>query len=413
MEIFDKLTSNQFICILEGEAHPWTGYVVIDSIINGKSTGGVRMMPDVTLPELMHMARAMTLKYGFLGIPRGGVKAGIIADPESNPVTKQEILMEFGQKLAPIIQKRIYEPGMDMGIGPEDLSCIWRAAGLKESRRLKPISHARSGYYTSLTVFAAAQAAVEKIGLEFNQCTTALEGFGNVGSSLVTEYAKRGVKVVAVSTINGAVYNSKGFSVEQLLSQYAHYKSQMINHVGGERIDLDELLNLDVDILSPCARGWSITEKNAGRIQAKIIAPGANCAVSPETERILSERGILSVPHFVASCGGALGSTMEFLGCTEEQILHFINNEVKKKIVNLLAIAERTHQLPLDLAEKEALGKFSKMQVVQQGGWKSKAVQVGMGLYKIGILPTQITRRLLPRYLRGRLWSDSILVEDN
>ncbi len=409
MEIPDKLP-NQFICVIEGEAHSWTGYVVVDSTINGKSVGGVRMMPDVTITELMHMARAMTLKYGFLGIPRGGVKAGIVADSEIDPDIKREILKEFGMKLAPIIQKRIFEPGMDMGIGPDDLSCIWKYAGLRESPKVNPISHSRSGYYTSLTVLAAAQSAIAKQGLTFNKCTAALEGFGNVGGSLAMEYYRHGVKVVAVSTINGAIYNENGFDIPELLSKYKRYRSRMIDHVDGDTIDMADLFTVEVDILSPCARSWSISTKNADLIRAKVISPGANCAVTYDAERILSARSILSVPHFVASGGGILGSTMEFLGCTDKQIKDFIQREVKKKIDNLLAIAEMEMQLPLELAEKEALGKFGKMQIVKQGNWRSTVIQAGMGLYKSGLLPSRITRSYLPGYLKQKLWSDSILV---
>lgn len=367
------------------------------------------MMPDVTLSELMHMARAMTLKYGFCGIPRGGVKAGIVADPEIDPVIKQEILKEFGLKLAPVIKKRIYEPGMDMGIGPGDLSCIWQSAGLKQSRYMKPVTHSRSGYFTGLTVFIAAEAALEKLGIQFNRCTAALEGFGNVGGALAAEYAKRGVKIVAVSTIDGAIYNEKGFDIQELRSQYRRHKSRMINYVNGEIIGMDELFRLNVDILSPCARSWSISEKNADQVQARIVSPGANCAVTPEAEQILADRGILSLPHFVASSGGALGSTMEFLGCTERQILNFTQTEMKKKIVTLLSSAEKEKILPIELAEREALTKFGKMQALQQDTWRSNTIHIAMSMYKTGMLPAILTRKFLPGYLKSKLWSDSIL----
>ncbi len=412
MEIPEKLSCNQFICVLEGQMHPWKGYVAIDSIINGKSSGGVMMMPDVTPHELTHLARTMTLKYGFLGIPRGGAKAGIIADPENNPTTKREILQEFGEKLAPLVQKSIYEPGSDMGVDLDALRVIRKSAGFRVSRRLNPIAHAQSGYYTSFSVLAAAQAAVEKLGLNFSRCTAALEGFGNVGGPLAMSYAERGVKVLAISTIQGAVYDPKGLNIARLLKLNREFGSSMVNHVEGERIGRDELLSLNVDIFSPCARAWSITLQNVDHIQAKIIAPGANCAVTTDAEIVLLKRGILSIPHFVASCGGALGSTMEFLGCTEVQISDFIQSEVKRKITNVIYKAEKEKILPLELAERESLQKFNRMQVMSRRGMKMVKIRIGMGAYKAGLLPGRFIRRFLPGYFKKMLWSDSIFIGD-
>ena len=400
---------NQFVCFLDGDEHPWTGYVVVDSIINGKCTGGVRMMPTVSLLELKHMARAMTLKYGFLGIPRGGMKAGIKADPEGDPATKQAILAEFGRKLSPMVRRQILQLGMDMGVGPEDFDGLMRAAGLGEARSSDPVSHSRSGFFTSLTVFSGVKVATEAIGLDLGRCTAAIQGFGSVGSTLAQRLAGRGVKLIAVSTIKGAMHNADGFDIDDLLENARRHGSGMVEHLVGERIGMDELLELEVDVLSPCAGSWSVSLNNAHRIRAKVVCPGANCAVTPDAERILFDRGIVSVPHFAASCGGALGSTMEFLGCTEAQIESFVEREVERKQRNLVARARREGALPLDLAEEDALVKFGRMQRTQQANWRSRLMGIGMRAYKSGVLPAPVTRSLLPRYLGGRLWSDSTL----
>jgi glutamate dehydrogenase/leucine dehydrogenase len=409
MEISNDLTGQQFICTLEGEAHSWKGYVAIDSVIDGKATGGVMMMPDVSLNELKHIAHTMTLKYGFLGIPRGGAKAAIITAPEGDPVIKREILSEFGEKMAPLILKGVYEPGADMGVGSQDLHYILSAAGLKMNRRRDPVSHASSGYFTSMTVFAAAQVAVEKLGMVFNKCTAAVQGFGNVGGALAQLYTRYGVKVVSVSTIEGSVYNTSGLDITNLRNLYRQHGSSMVNHVDGEKIENNDLLSMNVDIISPCARMWSITEKNADKIRAKIIAPGANCAVSLGADRILFSRGILSIPHFTANCGGALGSTMQFLGCTETQIAQFVELEIKRKISNLLNKSEREGVLPIVLAKEEALRKFNRMQSIQTQSSMKQIIRIGMYAYRVGLFPPGIMRRFIPQYLKNKFWADSIL----
>jgi glutamate dehydrogenase (NAD(P)+) len=400
----------QFSLTIEGRNSAWTGYLAVDSIINGKSTGGIRMMPNVGLEELKDLARAMTLKYGFLGIPSGGAKAGIIADPEMDPSEKRSILFEFGSKLSPLIKTGIYDPGMDMGIGPEDLRCIHEAAGLKKSKQLNQISHARTGLYTSFSVLAATQASLQHHGLNFDKCTAAIEGFGNVGGSLASCYAERGVKVIAVSTVRGAVYDYKGLDVGKLQAAYRRYRSDMIDKVDGEKIQLQDLIALPVDILSPCAQAYSITSKNVNQITAKIITPGSNCAVTRDAEEMLYQKGILSIPFFAANCGGALGGTMEFLGCTESQIFNYIYSEIAKKVSNMIVKAEKDKGRIYELAEQEAFNKFAMMGRVQKKSLKSKAVRIAMEMYKANILPVYITRRIVPRYLKSRFWADSMFM---
>ncbi len=73
----------QLVCTVRESAEP-IGYLVIDSFIRGRSFGGVRMMPDIDEAEVRDLARAMTLKYGFLGVALGGAKAGVRGDPESS-----------------------------------------------------------------------------------------------------------------------------------------------------------------------------------------------------------------------------------------------------------------------------------------------------------------------------------------
>ena len=135
----------QLILNINDEELGLLGYLVIDRTINGVASGGIRMTSDVTLDEVANLAREMTLKYGFLNIPCGGAKAGIIASSSLSIEKRRRILLSFGKSLSPLIMNGIYRTGTDMGTFPEDIYYIFKGAGKKVNS--KAFQDAESGYY--------------------------------------------------------------------------------------------------------------------------------------------------------------------------------------------------------------------------------------------------------------------------
>src|SRR4030042_2171430 len=123
------------------------GYLVIDSLVGGHSHGGVRIMPDIDEEEISILAHGMTLKFGFLGLPHGGAKAGIIGNPEAPHEERLKLFTTFGQAIAPVLANHIYIPATDMGTEINDIRHIIKSAGIPLSRR--DFSVERSGYYTA------------------------------------------------------------------------------------------------------------------------------------------------------------------------------------------------------------------------------------------------------------------------
>ena len=69
-----------------------TGFLVVDNSVLGPVGGGTRMAPDVDEKEVRELARAMSFKFAFLGLPRGGSKAGIVGDPSMPAERKRAYL---------------------------------------------------------------------------------------------------------------------------------------------------------------------------------------------------------------------------------------------------------------------------------------------------------------------------------
>ena len=391
----------EFVCTVRDESIGLTGYLVVDASLAGHACGGLRLSEGVSIEELGSLARSMTLKYGFSYMKQGGAKAGIVADPDLPLEKRRRLLYRFGELLGPVLRQGYYYSGPDMNTTEEDIEHMLQGAGvhLPHPRRGKG---KKSGLYTALAVMVAAEAAASAMETSLQGKTIAIEGFGAVGSPLAMLMAKKkGVKVLAVSTTKGAVYNPAGLDVERLLKlRQSHGNSLVTVYEDADRIDNEELLTLDVDIISPCARQWAITEANADRIKASLVCPGANNPVTPEAERMLFRRKIVSVPHFTANCGGVLGNKLEVVGVNEEYIESFIRKRNFDRIRSLIVRARDGSEPMTFIAEREAKRVFDKMrEEARHATLPSLTHRVGLRVFNAGLIPDFMIRPLAPRYL--------------
>jgi len=237
-------------------------------------------------------------------------------------------------------------------------------------------------------------------GLNLAGCTAAIEGFGNVGRPLASLLETEDIKVVAISTSQGALYNPQGLNVDRLarLSKEAGNRVVELYH-DAEFVHRERLFELPVDILCPCARWNSLNMSNVHRIAAKVVCPGANNPVTPDAERVLMNRGVLCLPDFVTNCGGVLGGTMEFASVNKETINTFIDRYLGARIASLLKEAKSKNQLPRDVAVPCALARFN--QVVQRAGHPtplSRLFNLGLRFYRHGWIPGHLVAPLSLRY---------------
>jgi glutamate dehydrogenase (NAD(P)+) len=378
------------------------GYLAMDSTVNGRSYGGVRMAPDLSSDLMAKVARAMTLKYGFVGLPVGGAKAGIVADPEMPPKRKRELLKNFGQAIKPFLKTRSYVPGADLGTTDDDISFMLSSIGLKPVPR--SLIHALSGFYTGITVFAAAVAAARHIGLDLKQASVAIEGFGSVGTSAARMFWENGIRVVAISTSQGAIYDEAGLDIDKLVRLRERVGNRVVNLFDrGEKIDKSQLAKLNVDIFSPCAQSYSITPANARRVSAKIISPGANVPVTSDAEPLLLRRGILLIPDFVANCGGVLGSSMKRTGLKEDYIRGFLARKIGEQVVRVIKAAEKERLTPTVCAQRIAEERFLKVKAAaEKQNIVAKTFNSALELYRMGVIPCQVVTPVASRYFEKR-----------
>ncbi|MEW6118445.1 MAG: Glu/Leu/Phe/Val dehydrogenase dimerization domain-containing protein, partial [Nitrospirota bacterium] len=242
------------------------GDVVLDSIVNNTSSGGVRIAEDLSVEEVATLAREMTLKNSFWGLPKGGARGGIRIPSGICAKERRNILAEFGRRIAPLITTGIYLPWLDMNCGYEDLKAIYDGAGVVLG---KPTDTA---FCTALTVAEAMIACAEAAGLAERRVTVAIEGFGSVATHLAERLPEERFRIIAVSTSKGAVLHNGGFSPKMLVSSRKEHGGEFVRSIpGSTRIGREELLELEVDILVPSARTWAINDRNAGNVRARFI----------------------------------------------------------------------------------------------------------------------------------------------
>jgi len=305
--------------------------LVIDTTAFGISAGGVRMLPDLSLSEMVRLARAMTYKYLMLEVHCGGAKAGVWYDPATQD--RSAVWSAFLHTLRPFVEKRMYLPGTDMGTTEEDFQPLYadgtrhRSGGLlKQVVDGLPLEDQLTGF----GVVESAHAAAEFFDIPVNSATVAIEGFGKVGGGAARFFVRSGAQVVAVSTIVGTRYDPHGLDVEQLFALRREHGDQSVRHYPrGKFLSPHKLFTLPVDILIPGARPDAITTKNAEKVQAKLIVPGANIPFTFAVANRLSARGVGVVPDFVANGGGVLAALADIQGLDVEQAFRSVSERIR------------------------------------------------------------------------------------
>lgn len=308
--------------------------VAIDNVALGPGIGGVRMAPDVTAEEAFRLARAMTLKAAAADLPHGGCKAVIAADPGMPIAAKETLIRAFGRAIARFEE---YIPGPDMGTN--EACMVWlkeeagRAIGLPADQGGIPLDEIGA---TGLGVAAAAEIAADHIGLDLRGARIAVQGFGAVGLHAAQFLARRGAVIVGVADISAALHQPAGID---LIALVAHVRNGgLLKDFAAGPVDRDAIVGFPCDILVPAARPDVVTTANVDRLDTKIIVQGANIPISEDAETVLHDRGIVSIPDFIANAGGLICGSVELQGGSADDALAQV---VDKVSANTRAVLDR------------------------------------------------------------------------
>ena len=326
-----------------GTVKTFTGYRSQHNNAVGPYKGGVRFHPNVNLDEVKALSIWMTIKCCVAGIPYGGGKGGITLDPRDYSEAELErISRAYSEAISPLIGEKIDIPAPDVNTNGKIMSWMVDAYEnvVKKSApgvfTGKPVEFGGSLARTEATGYGvnfAAVQALEKLGKDVKGATYAIQGFGNVGYHTGYYAHQSGAKIVAVSTVDVAIYNENGLDMEALFKEFQE-KGFITNEAGyGKEISNAELLALDVDVLAPCALENQLTSENAGKVRAKIVVEGANGPTTPEADAILRQNGVLVVPDILANCGGVVVSYFEWVQNLQGYYWEFDEVQEKETVV--------------------------------------------------------------------------------
>jgi glutamate dehydrogenase/leucine dehydrogenase len=316
---------------------------VVDNVAAGPAIGGVRMATDVSLEECFRLARGMTLKNAAAGLPHGGAKSVIFADPRMDAAEKEELIRAFAQAL---LQVTDYIPGPDMGtnetamawVRDEGKPCV----GLPAEVGGIPLDVIGA---TAYGVVACADVAKDHIGMSLEGARVAMQGFGAVGKNAARFFAERGAVLVAAADYSGAVHDDDGLDVVAL-TKHVEAGGRIMDFEGGERLQREAIISVDCDILVPAARPDVIRADNQATVKARLIVPGANIGVTERAEAMLHRRGVFCVPDFIANAGGVICGAVEYGGGTEAQVFPIIDEKIRGNTAEMLERMKEGRILP-------------------------------------------------------------------
>ena len=318
----------------------YKGFRVQYSTTRGPSKGGVRFHPQIDLEETIALAMLMTWKCALTNLPFGGAKGGIAVDAHTLSERENERLTRrYTSEILPIIGPERDIPAPDIGTDERNMAWMMDTYSVNAGFAVpgvvtgKPIVLGGSIGRASATgdgVAISTREALRIRGIDPVGATVAIQGFGKVGYWAAVALEAMGMKVVAVSDVNGAVTGFK--NVAELWSHFLKHKN--LDAPGTDRISNTELLHLDVDVLIPAALSDAITAQTASGIKAKIVVEGANAPTTPEGDAILNEHGVLVVPDILANSGGVIVSYFEWV--QDKQNYPWNSEEIKTNLNSIL-----------------------------------------------------------------------------
>jgi glutamate dehydrogenase (NAD(P)+) len=339
--------------------------VVVDNVAAGPAIGGVRMASDATAEECFRLARAMTYKNAAAGLAHGGGKSVIVADPARAPAEREQLVRAFAHAIADLVD---YIPGPDMGT--DETAMAWvrddigRAVGLPREIGGIPLDEIGA---TGFGVAVALEVAENYADFELAGARVAVQGFGSVGIHAARFLAERGARLVGVSDSRGARLCADGFDLDALIA-FKRNGGGVRDFDQGTPADGDALIDVACEIWIPAARPDVLRADNVARLQARVVAQGANIPATDEAERMLAERGVLVLPDFIANAGGVICGSVEYHGGSQAMAMAAIEEKIRRNTDEVLKLARDEKRTPRDSAIQLAHARVTRAMQFRRTG---------------------------------------------
>ncbi|MEU8789476.1 Glu/Leu/Phe/Val dehydrogenase dimerization domain-containing protein [Streptomyces sp. NPDC048643] len=305
------------------------GYLVVDRLVRGVASGGLRMRPGCTLDEVTGLARGMTMKealhYDPDGryVPLGGAKGGIDCDPQDPGA--YDLLVRYLRAMRPYIES-FWTTGEDLGLSQDLVDRAATEAGLVSSiQAVYPLLDDETAARRRLAdafavevdgigldelaggcgVAESVLAALDRAGVPYAGTRVAVQGLGTMGGATARFLVRAGLKVVAVADVKGTLANPDGLDVEALLAARDAYGTvdRAALRPGDRELPGDAWLSADAEVLVPAAVSYAVDTLNQGGIRARWVVEAANMPVLADAEELLAARGVVVLPDVVVNSG--------------------------------------------------------------------------------------------------------------
>jgi glutamate dehydrogenase (NAD(P)+) len=348
----------------DGTFTVFPGYRVQHSTVLGPTKGGIRYDLHVDLGECAALAMWMTWKCALLQLPYGGAKGGVRCNPrELSTDELQRLTRRLTIELLPVIGPEEDIPAPDMATNEQTMAWIMDTYSMQVGHAVpeivtgKPITIGGSVFRREATgagVVMVIERACSRLAWDLAGQRCVVQGFGNVGGVAARELDMRGALVTGVSDISGGVFDDSGLDL-QAVTEWVQKSGSLEGYPDADHVTNAELLELPCDILVLAALEDQVTGENAGRIEARMVAEGANGPTSIEADAILFERGIQVLPDILTNAGGVTVSYFEWV--QDLGRLFWTREEIRQKLAEKLGDAfDRVWELAdqLDVTPRRA-----------------------------------------------------------
>ncbi|WP_336986853.1 Glu/Leu/Phe/Val family dehydrogenase [Altererythrobacter aquiaggeris] len=296
-----------------------TAIIALHSTYLGPGAGGTRFWhyaePKDAMRDALRLSRGMSYKNAMAGLPMGGGKAVILADKNSNKT--HEMLRAFGKTVNALGGR--YVTAEDVGINEADMVAVAKETPYVSGLPVEDGDAAGGdpGPFTAMGIYHGIKAAVHhKLGKkDLRGVHVAIQGTGSVGGGVARLLARDGARLT-LADVN------------------ADRASRLANELEGVAVSADAIMSVACDVFSPNALGAILDEEGIARLDAPIVAGGANNQLArAEHGSLLAARGILYAPDYVINAGGIISVTLEYL-CRQHGEPCDIN-EVRKRLAQI------------------------------------------------------------------------------